>query len=55
MKCGNAIFLSYFPVGLSAGRPSFLGDFAKLRKVTLSFVMSVRPHGTTRLSLDGFS
>ena len=25
----------------------FLGTFAKLRKATISFVMSVRPHGTT--------
>ena len=33
----------------------FLGAFAKLRKATVSFVMSVRPHGTTRLPLDGFS
>jgi hypothetical protein len=32
----------------------FLGAFAKLRKATVSFVMSVCPHGTTRLSLDGF-
>ena len=35
-----------------------LGVFAKLRKATISFVMSVRlsfrPHGTTRLPLDGF-
>jgi hypothetical protein len=32
--------------------------FAKLRKATISFVMtvrlSVRPHGTTQLSPDGF-
>jgi hypothetical protein len=28
--------------------------FAKLRKATISFVMSASPHGTTRLSLDGF-
>ena len=28
---------------------------AKLRKMTISFVMSVCPHGTTRLPLDGFS
>ena len=38
---------------------SFLGTLAKLRKVTISVVMSVclsvRPHGTTRFSLDGFS
>jgi len=33
----------------------FLGAFAKLRKVTVGFVMSVRPHGTIRLPLDGFS
>ena len=34
----------------------FLGAFAKLRKATISFVMSVRPsHETTRLLLDGFS
>ena len=36
------------------------GAFAKLRKVTISFVMSVRlpsvrPHGTTWLPMDGFS
>ena len=29
--------------------------FAKLRKATISFVMPVRPHVTTRLPLDGFS
>ena len=38
---------------------SILRAFAKLQKLTISFVMSVRPsvcpHGTTRLSLDGFS
>jgi hypothetical protein len=33
----------------------FLGAFAKLRKAAFSFVMSVRPHGTTRLTMDGFS
>jgi hypothetical protein len=39
----------------------FLGAFAKLRKVTVSFVMSVclhlpsHPRGTTWLPLDGFS
>ena len=31
-----------------------LGAFAKLPKVTISFVMSVRPQGTSRLPLDGF-
>jgi len=37
----------------------FLGAFRKLRKATISFVVSVRlcvrPHGTTRLPLGGFS
>ena len=37
----------------------FLGAFAKFRKATNSFVvsfrLSVRPHGTTPLLLDGFS
>ena len=38
---------------------TLLGEFAKLRKATVSFVMSVRlyvrPHGTSGLPLDGFS
>ena len=34
---------------------SFSGARAKLRKVTISFVMSARPHETTRLPLGGFS
>jgi hypothetical protein len=38
---------------------SFLGEFAKLRKATISFVVcvcpSVRLHGTTGLPLDGLS
>jgi len=33
----------------------FLGTFAKWQKVTVSFVMCVRPHGTTRLALDAVS
>jgi len=35
------------------GHP-FLGAFSKLRNATVGFVMSGRPHGTTRLPLDGF-
>jgi len=31
-----------------------LGAFAKRGKVTISFVMSVCPHGITRLALVGF-
>jgi hypothetical protein len=34
---------------------SLLGLLAKLRKVTINFVMSVRLYGTTRLPLDRFS
>ena len=33
---------------------SFLGAFEKSRKVTISFVMSVRPQVTTQLPLEGF-
>jgi hypothetical protein len=33
----------------------FLGAFAKLRKATVAFLMSVRSHGETRLPLDGVS
>jgi len=32
----------------------FLDAFAKSRKWTITFVMSVRPYGTTWLSLEGF-
>jgi len=46
-------------VAVSATLTSFLGSFAKLQKVTPSYVRSVRPsvrpHGTTRLKMDGFS
>jgi hypothetical protein len=30
-----------------------VGAFAKLRKATISFVMSISPHGSTRLPTDG--
>jgi hypothetical protein len=36
-------------------RKVFLCSFSKLRKQTIRFVMSVRPHGTNRLPLNGFS
>jgi hypothetical protein len=36
-------------------RTALLVVFAKLRKATVSFVMSVCPHATTWLALDGFS
>ena len=34
---------------------TFLVALAKLRKVTISFFMSVCPYGISRLPLDGFS
>jgi hypothetical protein len=52
----NIILLLCFVSGdRSAFKITFLGAFAKLRRATISFVMSVRPHGTTRLPLDGVS
>jgi hypothetical protein len=42
----------FFPE-ITTGK-SCLGLLAQLRKATISF-MSVRPHGTTRFSRDGFS
>jgi hypothetical protein len=36
-------------------RSTLFRPFAKLRKATISFVMSVRPHGKTRLPPKGFS
>jgi len=32
-----------------------LGAFAKPRKAATNSVMPVRPHGTTRIPMDGFS
>jgi len=34
---------------------AFLGTFQKLRKTTINFIMSVCPHGTSQLPMDGFS
>jgi hypothetical protein len=31
-----------------------LGTFTEMRKATINFVMSVSPHGTSRLSLGSF-
>jgi hypothetical protein len=33
----------------------FIRRFAQLRKVSINFVMSVRPQATSRIPLDGFS
>ena len=52
-------FSSFFLFALFRHDLMFVGAFAKLRKATVSFVMSVRPsvrpHGTTLMQLDGFS
>jgi hypothetical protein len=37
-----------------SANPHFLSAFAKLQKASTSFVISVRPHGTRWLPLDGF-
>jgi hypothetical protein len=44
-----------FSVDLIRGRDLILGQFAKLQKATLSFVMSVRLRGTIRFPLGAFS
>ena len=49
-----------FPLLEAALKPYLLAAFAKLRKATVSFIVSIRllsfcPHGITRLPLDGFS
>jgi hypothetical protein len=45
-----------FRISLQLSSGTFLGAFVKLRKATISFVMSVhpsvRPHGTTLLPFD---
>jgi hypothetical protein len=51
--CGSENKQRLFPYTALAGW--FLGAFAKLRKATISVVMSVCPHGTTGLPRDGFS
>jgi hypothetical protein len=54
--------LPYFPCVLlrrTGDSCTVLGEFAKLRKATVGFVISdrvcVRPHGKSGLPLDGFS
>ena len=51
------LLLLWFLYGCMPGNGhQVLGAFAKFRKAPINFVMSVlRPHGTTRLPLDGFS
>jgi len=51
------LFLDMKEIYSEVCRVTFLDEFAKLRKVTIGFVVSVSVfwHGTTRLPLDGFS
>ena len=57
-QCGATVHYKFtypvYEIALFTGTRRFLGAFAKLRKATVS-VLSVRPHGTTLLPLDGFS
>ena len=61
----NAKYYKYFAYGiqmlyhipyvqLKFDSWSYVGAFEKLRKVTIRFVMSVCPHGTTRFPLPDF-
>jgi len=58
----TACLKSYYEVA-GVDQKQVLGAFAKLRKATINFVMTVRlsvppslrPHGTTRFTPDGFS
>ena len=42
-----------FQIGLKVYCPSVFGAFAKLRKATISFVMSVRPSAWNRKAATG--
>ena len=55
--CGHIMYIMYPASDLKVSPllSQFLDTFAKLRKVSISFGMSVRPHGTARPPLDGFS
>jgi hypothetical protein len=56
---GLFFFLIEKKCAYSTARTELLEEIAKLRKATISFIMSVRPsdrpQGTTLLQLDGFS
>ena len=50
------MFLLKVNITSSEKKHQFLGAFEKLRKVTISFVMPVRPSAATaRLPMDGLS
>ena len=50
----NSVYIVYWQLAPSRSY-DILGALAKLPKANISFVMFVRPRGTTRLPLDGFS
>jgi len=47
-------YMNYSSAVLPIAPFPFLGAFAKVRRAIISLVISVRPHGTTRLPLDRF-
>ena len=57
LSCGLFVVLSNNTVNWCSNNHviMFLGMFTKLQKVTISFVMSVRPVGATCFPLDRFS
>jgi hypothetical protein len=55
IACSGPAFESYLVNVIAYVVGYIVGAFSKLRKVTISFVISVRPHGTARLPLNGFS
>jgi hypothetical protein len=61
LSLSASFFITFYllsPFSVSCFGSFFLCTFAKLRKAVINFVMSVlpsvRPHGTTRLPLDGY-
>ena len=55
MKIRENKMLQEWHVTFPAKLLQFAGALAKLRKATIGFVMSVRPHGTTKCPLDMFT
>ena len=55
VSCHLSDLVSSIRVNLFGTQKPFLGALVKLRKTTISFVMSVRPHGTTGLPLKRLS
>ena len=53
-SCESAEWMNHQRVFQNFNVRQFLGAFGELRKATIGFVMSMLPHGTTGLPLDGF-